>query len=97
MIKHTFRKNGKGDLQTANLTPIKAIRQNCIECMGFQAREVAECTGIHCPLYPFRMGKAHVPGRARNNSPKKDAPGAVSGSNFNERQQGVTCTAKRRN
>ena len=88
MIKHTFRKNGKGDLQTANLTPIKAIRQNCIECMGFQAREVAECTGTHCPLYPFRMGRAHVPGRARKDSPKKRAPGAAIGSKNDERQWG---------
>jgi len=72
MIKHTIRKDG-GKTVTVNLTPIKAIRHQCIECMGFQFREVAECTSQLCPLFPFRMGKAHTPGRGRKQAPEKAA------------------------
>ena len=38
-------------------TPIKAIRAKCLECSGFQPKEVRECQIDTCPLFPFRMGK----------------------------------------
>lgn len=38
-------------------SPLKAIRQHCIECMGDQVREVPYCNVKRCPLYPFRLGK----------------------------------------
>jgi len=56
-VKHTVRKSGEGKTRVVNLTPLKAIRLNCIECMGFQQSLVKECSSILCPLYPFRMGK----------------------------------------
>jgi hypothetical protein len=87
-IKHTYRKNGAGGLQTAMLTPIKAARQMCIECMGFQVREVTDRTSTLCPLHPFRQGRAHTPGRSHKNRSKKGTPGAVSGAQINERQAG---------
>ena len=37
--------------------PIKAIRAKCIDCCGFQTKEVRLCTAVNCPLHPFRMGK----------------------------------------
>ncbi len=44
-----------------SLTPGKAIRQNCIDCMG-QASEVKGCGGDTlregpCLFYPYRMGR----------------------------------------
>lgn len=39
------------------LTPIKAIRKNCLECSNFQPSEVKECIITDCPLYPYRLGK----------------------------------------
>ena len=39
------------------LTPIKAIRANCIICMCGQVNEVKLCPCTDCPLYPYRMGK----------------------------------------
>ena len=39
------------------LTPIKAIRQKCLDCSGWQASEVKLCTMVECTLYPYRMGK----------------------------------------
>jgi len=39
------------------ITPLRAIRQNCLECSGNSANEVKRCTRSDCPLYPFRFGK----------------------------------------
>lgn len=38
------------------LTPVKAIRAYCIECMGGDKAEVRRCNLI-CPLWPYRLGK----------------------------------------
>lgn len=40
-----------------NLTPIKAIRQKCLECSCGQVSEVRLCPIKNCPLYPYRLGK----------------------------------------
>lgn len=39
------------------LTPIKAIRANCIECSSNQPKEVRECQVVNCALFPYRFGK----------------------------------------
>lgn len=39
------------------LTPIKAIRQNCLDCCAGSAHEVRLCPILNCPLYPYRFGK----------------------------------------
>ena len=42
--------------------PIKAIREQCIECMGGRGtgqnyrQLISECPSIMCPLYEFRFG-----------------------------------------
>lgn len=38
------------------LTRSQAIRANCLECMGFDKREIRFCPAESCPLWPFRMG-----------------------------------------
>ena len=38
------------------MTPIKAIRANCLDCMCGQQKEVRLCPSTDCPLYPYRMG-----------------------------------------
>ena len=39
------------------LTPLRAIRKNCLDCMGGNATEVRRCPMENCPLYPYRFGK----------------------------------------
>ena len=39
------------------MTPLKAIRAKCLDCMCDQPKEVRLCPSTDCPLYPFRMGK----------------------------------------
>ena len=45
------------------MTPLKAIKKHCIECMGGVKKEVARCTAPKCPLFNYRDG--HNPKLAR--------------------------------
>jgi len=38
------------------LTPLKTIRQKCLDCSNFQPSEVKKCPCTDCPLYAYRMG-----------------------------------------
>ena len=38
------------------LTPMRAIRQKCLECSNGSNMEVRECPIKKCPLYPYRSG-----------------------------------------
>ena len=56
-IKHEIRSSkGNGETRSVELTPNKAIRYHCVECMGWSPHEVKGCTDHHCPLHPFRLG-----------------------------------------
>ena len=39
-------------------TPVKALRKKCLNCMCYQPKEVRLCTGIDCPIYPYRFGRS---------------------------------------
>ena len=43
------------------MTPLKAIRLKCLDCMCQNAAEVARCVCPDCPLFPYRFG--HNPAR----------------------------------
>lgn len=45
------------NVETKVLTPIKAIRAKCLDCMCDSAQEVRLCPCQDCPLYPYRMGR----------------------------------------
>lgn len=55
MIKHTIKLKD-GGTKEVSLTPIKAIRHQCLECLGWSAYEIKRCTGKLCSLYPYRLG-----------------------------------------
>ena len=38
-------------------SPLMAIREMCIDCMGGTKKYVAGCTDKQCALFEFRMGK----------------------------------------
>ena len=38
-------------------SPVKAIREFCIECCGGVSNEVKTCPAVNCKLYAFRFGK----------------------------------------
>ncbi len=38
-------------------SPLRAIKQYCLDCSGDSVFERKECPSKDCPLYPFRLGK----------------------------------------
>ena len=56
-VNHQIRSNRKKGIRKVKLTPLKAIKFQCIECMNFQEKFVIDCSDPLCSLYPFRMGK----------------------------------------
>jgi len=59
MIRYEIRSRD-GGTKTSSLTPLKAIRHQCLECVCWSAFEVKNCKSLLCSLYPYRFGK--VPG-----------------------------------
>lgn len=51
------------------MTPLKAIREKCLDCSAQQPSEVKHCPVTKCALWPFRLGK---------NPNIKGGPGNVS-------------------
>ena len=39
------------------ITPLKAIRQHCLECGDGKPKSVKICNLEECPLYRYRFGK----------------------------------------
>jgi hypothetical protein len=37
-------------------TPLKAIREKCLDCCCGSAAEVRKCVAVDCALWPYRMG-----------------------------------------
>ena len=52
MAKHDGRIGFKGKKIKS---PIRAIRAFCRECVE-TSKDIEECTGWTCPLFPFRFG-----------------------------------------
>lgn len=38
-------------------SPLKTIKEYCINCCGGSIYEVKNCPATQCELYPFRLGK----------------------------------------
>ncbi len=51
------------------MTPLKAIREKCVDCCCGSANEVKLCTAEDCPLYAYRLGKD--PARKREYTPEQ--------------------------
>ena len=41
----------------ARVSPLRALRQKCLDCCNDSAQEVRLCTAVDCPSWPFRMGR----------------------------------------
>ena len=38
------------------ITPLKAIKKHCLECSGYEKKQVRECAIKDCVLFPYRLG-----------------------------------------
>ena len=47
------QENGRLRLEYRTISIRRAIRRNCIECVG-TSKDI--CTADRCPLYPYRLG-----------------------------------------
>ena len=45
------------------LTPVKAIRAKCLDCMGGSSKEVKRCNIPDCSLFSYRLGKRPKPSK----------------------------------
>jgi hypothetical protein len=62
----------QSDTQRANRTitsPLKAIREHCLECVGRSSPEVDLCPATLCALYKYRYGR-RPPAEKRKLSPE---------------------------
>lgn len=50
------------------LTPMRAIRAKCLDCMCGSAYEVRLCPSTTCPLYIYRSGHRPIPADADKGS-----------------------------
>lgn len=50
-------------VEGGKLTPLKAIRWHCLDCVCYSPDEVRLCGNVECPLHKFRFGKN--PSRAK--------------------------------
>lgn len=44
-------------MSTTKKELLKTIRQKCLDCVCFQAKEVELCPSKQCALWPFRFAK----------------------------------------
>jgi hypothetical protein len=63
LLKAREANKGKPKTPTGHprLTPIKAIRFKCLDCMCGSSREVELCTAQDCPLFEYRFGRRPTP------------------------------------
>ncbi|MFA7421667.1 MAG: hypothetical protein WCZ90_18430 [Melioribacteraceae bacterium] len=38
-------------------TPLRAIKKHCLECSGYEKKQVRECVIKDCVLFAYRQGK----------------------------------------
>jgi len=63
------------------LTPLRAIRAKCLDCVCFQPSEVRLCASSACPLYPYRDG---------HNKKRQGMGGVFHPKNSRETAEGTT-------
>lgn len=44
-------------MDTEKISPLRAIKEHCLDCSNGQKQEVKLCPVTECKLYPFRNGK----------------------------------------
>lgn len=61
---------------------LKAIRKECLNCMGGSSGFVKDCESFNCALWPFRLGKnPNLIGKRKNNLPNRTVMNQKSAQN----------------
>ncbi|RJP75009.1 MAG: hypothetical protein C4522_22105 [Desulfobacteraceae bacterium] len=56
----------KHGMKTVDLNRRKSIRERCLNCAGWNLKEVKNCQFSDCPLYPFLSGIGKQEAKARS-------------------------------
>lgn len=64
--QNTSTNSSHSQLEKLRLNRRAAVRERCLDCSGFSAKEVRECPLADCPLYPFRLPKSKQNPKARD-------------------------------
>lgn len=48
-------------MSSNHLTPLKAIKNKCLDCCSGQKKEVKLCNIVNCHLWQYRLGKRPKP------------------------------------
>ena len=70
--------------ESKKMTPLRAIRQHCLDCSGDSAAEVRACEAEDCFLHPFRFGKNSL---SERRSPSPEHMAALQAGNRKARQK----------
>lgn len=69
-------------LSNKGITPLKAIKKHCLECSGYEKKQVRECVIKDCVLFPFRQGsnpnRKGIGGKKIHNSTHSSGNGDIS-------------------
>ena len=57
-------------LKIADLNRRKAIRERCLNCVGWEPKQVSSCQSSDCPMHAFRSGRGHQDASRRNQAIK---------------------------
>jgi hypothetical protein len=69
------------------MSPLQAIRAHCLDCCVHQEKEVALCTAVNCPSWPFRTGTD--PWRKPASPARREAARrAITALNARQREKG---------
>lgn len=61
----------KTGTKIVNLNRRKAIRERCLNCTGWEYKEVANCEFVGCALYTFRSGQGKQNAKERDKAIRK--------------------------
>ena len=81
-VKHTYR--WKDGYRTKELTPLRALRNRCLDCCNWSVEEVKGCLAEDCAAWVFRSGRDPSRKGTGDASQMRRVPsgGAVSGESL---------------
>ena len=76
-------------LSDERMTPMKAIRAKCLDCMCGSAEEVKRCPSISCSLFRFRLGRNPNIVLAEEERATREQRGRENAANLKNRKDAV--------
>lgn len=69
------------------LSPLKAIRFQCLDCCEYRPSDVQSCSSEKCVLHPFRFGRNTTGCRGQNKKMSEEDINRLNKSKFKSQKQ----------